>query len=487
MFKTTFTKTLIAVIILGGIALAIYQFIYNRSLWNDEATVSLNIIHRSSLGLLKPLDYSQVAPILFLQLEHFNYFVISSSEYGLRLFPLLSFIASIFFLYATLAYIFKSYYTRIFAISLYVFNTTLLYYASEVKQYMTDVLVITLIYYLLIKNYKKQHTQLILLAVIGSVSIFLTNVAPVILLSAGVYLAFVNYGNKLIYGKLVSLALTWAITFCFYFIVFIANHPTKNYMLHYWANANAFMPLNPFKYDFYVFLITKCQMIFYFLFGYGVVIKIVIPILILLGYYTLYKKKLYPIIILLTLPGFVHLLLSGLKQYPFESRLILYLYPVFIISASFGFDYLIKLISAFSNPSILVRWRYIIITIPVYCLYWVYLNTFPITHTEIKNSLKYVASRIKKDERIYISGDLNPAFNFYKDTKFFVNNNDLVSGYYGLDQKIYIADAKKLKGKYWLLLSEEGTNGAKIILQQLNNMHYKQLDSFQFGNVTAKL
>ncbi len=58
-------------ITLLGISLAIYQFFYNRSLWNDEAALALNIIDKSFSQLLQPLDYKQVAPIAYLFVEKF--------------------------------------------------------------------------------------------------------------------------------------------------------------------------------------------------------------------------------------------------------------------------------------------------------------------------------------------------------------------------------------------------------------------------------
>ena len=59
-------------IIFIGAFLAIYQFIFNRSLWLDEASLALNIISKDFIGLTKPLDYDQVAPIGFLFIERIS-------------------------------------------------------------------------------------------------------------------------------------------------------------------------------------------------------------------------------------------------------------------------------------------------------------------------------------------------------------------------------------------------------------------------------
>lgn len=71
------------------------QYLYNRSLWADEAVLALNIVNRSYLELLQPLDYDQAAPIGFLIVEKFAVQLFGDNEYSLRLFPLLSGIISL--------------------------------------------------------------------------------------------------------------------------------------------------------------------------------------------------------------------------------------------------------------------------------------------------------------------------------------------------------------------------------------------------------
>ena len=56
-------------IICFGILVRVIQYLYNRSLWADEAVLALNIVNRSYLELLQPLDYEQGAPIAFLWVE----------------------------------------------------------------------------------------------------------------------------------------------------------------------------------------------------------------------------------------------------------------------------------------------------------------------------------------------------------------------------------------------------------------------------------
>jgi hypothetical protein len=49
-----------------AVGMSLAQYLYNRSLWCDEAWVALNILNRDFGELLNPLDYIQVAPVLWL-------------------------------------------------------------------------------------------------------------------------------------------------------------------------------------------------------------------------------------------------------------------------------------------------------------------------------------------------------------------------------------------------------------------------------------
>ena len=94
-----FEYRIINVIIFIGLLLPTVQFIFNRSLWADEASLALNILNASYLELLIPLESGQVAPIIFLFLEKFFSILIPNSDYGLKIVPLLSYFASFFFFY----------------------------------------------------------------------------------------------------------------------------------------------------------------------------------------------------------------------------------------------------------------------------------------------------------------------------------------------------------------------------------------------------
>jgi hypothetical protein len=121
-----------------GVGLRIRQYVFHRSLWNDEAALALNVLVRGYSGLTRPLAIAQGAPIGFLWLEKSATEVFGSGEYALRLMPLLAGVASVV--------VFRSLVARVLhplaactALTLFAVSPALVYYASESKQYGVDV------------------------------------------------------------------------------------------------------------------------------------------------------------------------------------------------------------------------------------------------------------------------------------------------------------------------------------------------------------
>ena len=56
-------------LIVLGTLLRLRQYFSGRSLWADEASLAYNLVHRDFLGLMRPLNYDQGAPVGFLFIE----------------------------------------------------------------------------------------------------------------------------------------------------------------------------------------------------------------------------------------------------------------------------------------------------------------------------------------------------------------------------------------------------------------------------------
>src|SRR5688500_19209739 len=81
---------LAALAIVAGAALRVWEYTRNRPLWLDEAMLGLNIASRSLGQLLRPLDYDQSAPLLYLWLERLAISMAGVSERSLRVVPFIA-------------------------------------------------------------------------------------------------------------------------------------------------------------------------------------------------------------------------------------------------------------------------------------------------------------------------------------------------------------------------------------------------------------
>ena len=236
-----------------GVFLSFFQFFFNRSLWMDEAFIGNNLINRNFLQLLEPLDDDQVAPILYLYVQKFIILLFKYDELSFKILPLICFISSSILFYKIITSYFSNYLVQIFAFSIFSSNYVLIYYSSEVKQYIVDVFVTLLIYYFTIKSLKSSKHQL--LCLVGVITIFLSNISIIVLFCSWFFL-FYHYVIKSMIKikKLVIIGLVWALFFGIYFFAFIHNHPTRDFMQDYWLRAGAFMPYSPFDGLVYNFL-----------------------------------------------------------------------------------------------------------------------------------------------------------------------------------------------------------------------------------------
>jgi len=321
---------------------------------------------------------------------------------------------------------------------------------------MSDVLVCVIMYYILIKDYKNIRNKYFSLAIAGCLAILISNITPVFLLTAGIYLCFaLKLKDKDQFVKLAKLFSFWMLIFLIYFYFFIYHHPTREFMVIYWWKVHAIMPKNPLDPAFYQFIPYQIIPNLISLFNFHNLIKLLIGIFILTGLINITfisKNKIY---ILLILPVFIHLILSAFEIYPFDIRFILYFIPAFTILAAFGYDYLIQKLS----QGVLIH-RIIVVALPLSFLINL-LFYLPFQREEIKKSLTYLNENIKKGDKIYIYFAAENAFQYYKNIHYFdFPDNEIIKGksYWNSENKLYQDDLKNLSGSYWLVFSHISDN-----------------------------
>jgi len=128
---------LLALAVLAGVGFRVAQYAADRALWLDESLLALNIVGRGFGGLIGHLSFDQAAPTAFLLVEKTATVLLGSSEYALRLLPLLCGLASVP-LFALLARSLVRPVASVVATLLFAAAAGPVYYASEVKQYSGD-------------------------------------------------------------------------------------------------------------------------------------------------------------------------------------------------------------------------------------------------------------------------------------------------------------------------------------------------------------
>jgi hypothetical protein len=315
-------NVLIKLLLLSGALLAFIQFFSGRSIWRDEAVLALNIINRSSVELLRPLDKLQVAPILYLQIQKLFSEVMPYSDLAFRIFPMLCFLLVLFFFYRILKLIFENKYSLVFALSLFVFNTMVLRYSSEVKQYMCDLLVYCVIAFILIQNHRSGKLNTLLLAITGIFSISLSNVAPVILLTAGLFFLQTPFARrKQTFLKFSAVATIWVLGFAIYYFLFIYDNPNIARVAIVFSDVYGFSTQSSFQTRIYNYFPTLLKTYFAVLLPFGKNGFYGLIGLFVYGFITMIMQKRFGLLLLSFAPVLIHFTLWLLQFYPALPRL----------------------------------------------------------------------------------------------------------------------------------------------------------------------
>lgn len=469
----SFLTISILVFICFGVLLRLKLYLCNRSLWLDEAFLALNIVNRSFLGLLQPLDYNQVAPIGFLVVEKSLVHFFGNNEYMLRLFPFLCGVTSLFLFYKVAKYYIETKAVPI-AIGLFALLPPLIYYSSEVKQYSSDAMLTLLLFVtaIYIQPRKLNILRISLFGFIGAAAIWFSH--PSIFILAGIGMSsIILYLIHKEWSKLLRISvvcLIWIASFIILFYVSLSASVHNETQLKDFAALNAFMPF-PLKQQWLVnaFLSIFSETANLPLAG-------IAALLFLNGCVTAFLNKKLELFFLI-LPMFFVLIASGFHKYPFTGRLLLFFVPIVVLFIAEGVEQI--RVKAPIAAAIIIGLLF----------FFPLDNAFKIVTTfvgreEIKPVMDYVKKHKSNGDVLYIYYSSYFAFQYYAE-KCGLNKNDYVKGAYSRDKWVnYINDLDKLSGnkRVWILFSHvytgQGVNEEKFFLYYLDTIG-KQLDFFK--------
>jgi 4-amino-4-deoxy-L-arabinose transferase-like glycosyltransferase len=474
-------------IIFFGVAVRLVQYLYNRSLWADEAVLALNIVNRSYLELLQPLDYDQGAPFGFLIVEKLAIQIFGNNEYALRLFPFLSGIISFFLLYR-LAKIFLRGYAVPIALAFFASLNQLVYYATELKQYSSDI-AIALFSCLLVTQMFRQRLgiiSIILFSLLGGLTIWFSHPAIFVLAGCGAsyLLTSASKNRKSSIFKTLLIYSSWLISFALFYFVSVQSLNQNDTLMTSWNGKNAF-PASAFD---IIWLFDAFGKYFYEPLGFRGIMDGVAIFAFVVGCISLFYRRKAKLLILLS-PLIVTFFAAYLQKYPFQGRLVLFLAPFFILLIAEGIDSLIR--KTHSKPAFITGTLLLVLLLFQPITSASNLLFKPNWNEEIKPIISYVKSRQQPSDILYIFQRGHYQFLYYAE-KYGYQKGDYIIGVDDLDEidgkdlsdkerERYENDLNKLRGnkRVWVLFSHAHVGSENEMMKSYLDRIGKQIDYFK--------
>lgn len=397
------------IILLAGVAVRLKVYLQNRSLFLDEANLARNIVERPLSGFFTALDYQQYAPPLFLSAVKGTVRLVGSSEFGLRLVPLLASLATLWLVYLLAQKIITNPWVRIIPVFLTAFSYEMLRYGTECKQYSMDALGCVGLIYLALNwtPAKMTNSRWLWWTLLGSLAVWVSMPIVFVLAGVGCYYGF-TFLRKQDYRQLPLLALAimaWLLSFGLYYWYLLRPDIDSEYLNTY--HKSYFLPLLPTNSTEWSTWSALLLSLFRNAAGYTVVSYLVSIPLFLWGVLILIKKD-HALLWLLGFPILACLVASGLEQYSLLPRLTLFLIPLFGFLMAVGTDNL------WSRRQ-WTPWFFTILWLPVLPLSggMVYL-ALPLEVENTREVLKVTMDH-PKGELIYVHHEAVPAATYYRD------------------------------------------------------------------------
>ncbi|MEM7793366.1 MAG: hypothetical protein AAF579_02810 [Cyanobacteria bacterium P01_C01_bin.118] len=471
-----------------GVLIRLVQYLSNRSLWFDEVALSFNLLDRGYFELLNALAYNQAAPPLFLWIEKLAVNTLGSSEYSLRLFPLMGGLVSLGLFYC-LTQQWTNGWARPIAIFLFAIQGYIVYFANEVKPYSWDVAIALLLFMAItgLAAIKPTFKQQLTAALVGIVSIWLS--FPSIFVIAGVEAVNIiklqlwqasRQTIKDFFIRRLPLYSAWIISFCSLYFLIIRKTLSDTGLSDSWAGR---YPNNLWDISW---LVDSMGRFFYRPLGFhgpadGVAIVAFITGCILL-YRTAKLRLLY-----LSSPLLVTLLAAFLHKYPFRDRLILFLTPFTLILLSKGIDFWFTRWK--KKPRILGLISFImaitLLLMPLKRgLHGIMVPT-SLHFDHVRPTIQYIDTHWQAGDKLYVLPGAQLQFEFYN-RRFELPIADIVLSQLrdigiwevsDTDLKEHYQELRNLKTtvlkdeeRVWVLLARKKSTSEDAIVEQLNRL-----------------
>jgi hypothetical protein len=441
--KSLFTNLVLVFLVALGIFLRARQYLFNRSLWLDEATFSLNIIGRPLDRLLfEQLDGNQAAPLGLIFLTKYSTLFFGNSDLVLRLVPFVFGILGLFFAFGVARRAFSSDVARISFVALVAFAPILIYYSSEIKQYGIDATISLMLLWSLSFRAKREISDsakeipqslrsfgmtIFHHALIGSFAIWFSHPSVFVLAAIGTTLVIQSLARREFQLALAYIAviLVWLVNFWMVYNVSLNAIAVNEYLVAYWQSGYA-----PLLFDNLGWYWESALGLVFIAFRQTDLTVVSAPpewfdarnifflILTVAGLVSLFKfsRQLFSIVVLAII---VTVIVSSYQLYPFRNRMLLFLAPLVFLTASTCIDWLARFRLALAvSVSLIVLISMMVTSVP--------LAIHPHNAYDIKGVLAYIRAHREPLDAIALQFWSQPAYHFYAE-QFSIAEMDVVA------------------------------------------------------------
>ena len=398
-------------IVCAGIGISIFMNCVGRSLWLDEAMLAYSFSERSIFELTNGIfEWDQNAPVLYLYLVKLLTLVFGNTEFVLRSFSIISYVAVLALSYVVSKKLFRIKYPML--VSAFLANMNfILKYSNVFKQYLSEcvwVLLVLFVYYL----YKEKG--LIWWKMALAFMVFIWGANPACFFIGGILVYEFVYGllqmgilkgkkgqsaesvaaGKCMLKNSILTGIGIGISFVVYYFYWLRGTATSGTMQSYWSNAD--FPLIPTG----IADIKLAQAMIYEIFitfrEARVFMVAFVAAAFLIGIF--WEKNRYCMV---TALGFlVTLFASYIHMFPVADRLWCFSFPIFTILAFYAIDKMAvsnrkaELVAVFLMFTLMLTNNGILVYRHGENVYW--------EGEEANGPIAYVQEHIEEDEKVYV-------------------------------------------------------------------------------------
>ncbi|NTV30108.1 MAG: hypothetical protein HGA80_08525 [Candidatus Omnitrophica bacterium] len=398
----------VAALLCIGVYLRVNRYWQGFSFWGDEAWVACNMASRSFVDILLNRDLSVSLPSPapgFVLIGNIMVTLWSISELVFRAFPCWCGVMVVFAFRKLLSdTVSRS--VLLTGLAFMVFSDMPIYYASELKQYSSDMLVVLVIYVLHLRAVRGalQRRDVMLLELAGLAGMFIS--LPTILTLAGVSVVqlavYWQSGERALFKKYLWIGGVW--------LAFFAGMWVNYYQVNYVSDVSRYYI------PYYLYLPSQV--------GWGVWLGKILDIfrspvgltwpwlaalLFAAGGWSFWRRD-KTTTLLLVAPLVLTIGLSMAGKYPWQGRFILFLLPALLVFIAQGVGWLLEAGGIRRLAGLLVLC--ILLAQPVAEAGRKYL--VPVAETDVRSLMAYISEHYQPGDGIYLGNETCWSFDFYR-------------------------------------------------------------------------